>query len=146
MAFFTPGFGVGLGLTDFAGTVFLEVIPVMVRLISVAEGNFSSFPLSMAVMRHCPLVIPITVIAYLPVTLLNVVATLQTAGVCEITLSPIAKSGSLIAAEFSFSDSPSENLNGPAPLKAGNLGIVILVNIFSVTGSTSVSVGSISRI
>ena len=53
----------------------------MVCLISVAVGNFSSFPLSMAEIRHCPFDNPTTLIEYLPVALLKVVATLHTVGV-----------------------------------------------------------------
>ena len=76
-----PGFGVGVGFTAFALTVFFTAIPEIVCFISVAVGNFSSFPLSTAVIRHCPLVIPTTLREYLPVALLKVVATLHTDGV-----------------------------------------------------------------
>ena len=99
--FFTPGFGVGVGLITLALTVFFGAIPFIVCLISVAVGNFSSFPLSITEIRHWPLDIPTTVIEYLPVAALKVAATLQTAGVCETTLTPIARSGSLIAFELS---------------------------------------------
>ena len=80
--------------------VFFTEIPVIICLISVAVGNFSSFPLSTAEIRHCPLDKPTTLIEYLPVALLKVVETLHTDGVCEITLRPIATSGSLIAVEL----------------------------------------------
>jgi len=68
-------------LTAFVVTVFFTAIPVMVCLICVAVGNFSSLPLSTAEIRHCPLVIPTTLIEYLPVALLKVVATVHTDGV-----------------------------------------------------------------
>ena len=81
MAFFTPGFGVGVGLTALVVTVFFTAIPLIVCLICVAVGNFSSLPLSTADIRHWPFDIPTTLIEYFPVDGLKVEATLQTVGV-----------------------------------------------------------------
>ena len=89
--------------------------------------------------------IPITVIAYLPVVLLKVAATRQTAGVCEITLRPIARSGSLIAAEFACSESPNVNLKGPVPVNVGTFDTATLVSNFSITGSIIGSTELVSR-
>jgi len=144
--FFTPGFGVGVGLADLVLIVFFTAIPFIVCLISVAVGYFSSFPLSMAEIRHCPLDNPTTVIEYLPVARLKVAATLQTAGVCEITFRPSARSGSLIAAEFTCSKSPNVNLKGPVPVNVGTFDTTTLVSNFSTTGSIIGSSGLVSRV
>ena len=53
----------------------------MVCLISNAVGNLAEFPLSSAVILHCPLEIPVTLIVYLEVDLLNFTLTEQTPGV-----------------------------------------------------------------
>ena len=65
--------------------------------------------------------------------------TVQTAGVWEITLSPIARSGSLRALELPCSVKASENLNGPAPLNEGSFGTKILVSTLTTSGSNDIS-------
>ena len=89
--------------------------------------------------------IPTTEIAYFPVAELKVEATLQTVGVCENTLRPIAISGSLIAVELACSESPKVNLNGPVPVNVGIFDTATLVSNFSTTGSIIGSSGLVSR-
>ena len=84
-------------------------------------------------------------IEYLPVDELKVEATLQIAGVCEITLRPMAKSGSLIAAELACSESPNVNLKGPVPVNVGTFDTATLVSNFSTTGSTTGATVLVSR-
>ena len=79
--------------------------------------------------------IPTTEIAYFPVAGLKVEATLQTVGVCENTLRPIAISGSFIDVELVCSVSPKVNLKGPVPLNVGIFDTATLVSNFSTTGS-----------
>ena len=89
--------------------------------------------------------IPTTEIAYFPVVGLKFEATLQTDGVCEKTLRPIAISGSFIDVELPCSVSPKVNLKGPVPLNVGIFDTATLVSNFSTTGSIIGSSGLVSR-